>query len=148
MALVKCHECGKEISIEAKICPSCGAKNKKHKAKVPTWIVVVVFGGIAWFLYYSFSYIENPGSFLPNCVSAEARENFKKIVDDSQYAQKNKLRVVDVTELREISAGSRPQDQVCEASFLLNNGEKVTYIFNYVPKTGELGFLIHAKPKK
>lgn len=30
MALVKCHECGTEISTEAKTCPKCGAKVKKE----------------------------------------------------------------------------------------------------------------------
>lgn len=29
MALQKCHECGKDVSDEAKSCPSCGAKVKK-----------------------------------------------------------------------------------------------------------------------
>ena len=27
MALIKCEECGKEISSSAKICPNCGYKN-------------------------------------------------------------------------------------------------------------------------
>ena len=29
MALVKCKECGNDISTEAKTCPKCGAKNEK-----------------------------------------------------------------------------------------------------------------------
>lgn len=29
MALIKCKECGKEISSEAKVCPNCGYENKK-----------------------------------------------------------------------------------------------------------------------
>ncbi len=29
MALIKCHECGKEVSTEAAKCPNCGAKVKK-----------------------------------------------------------------------------------------------------------------------
>lgn len=29
MALIKCHECGTEVSTEAKTCPKCGAKVKK-----------------------------------------------------------------------------------------------------------------------
>lgn len=28
MALIKCNECGKEISDKAEMCPNCGAKNK------------------------------------------------------------------------------------------------------------------------
>lgn len=34
MALQKCHECGKDVSDEAKSCPSCGAKVKKVKKPV------------------------------------------------------------------------------------------------------------------
>ncbi|MEI6177143.1 MAG: zinc-ribbon domain-containing protein, partial [Verrucomicrobiota bacterium] len=30
MALIKCKECGKEISTSAKACPSCGAPLKKR----------------------------------------------------------------------------------------------------------------------
>ena len=30
MALIKCHECGNEISSSAKFCPQCGANNKQH----------------------------------------------------------------------------------------------------------------------
>ena len=40
MALIKCYECGKEISDKAPSCPHCGApqlvsKNKEVKAKKP-----------------------------------------------------------------------------------------------------------------
>lgn len=31
MALIKCPECGKEISDEAKICPNCGAKSEQKR---------------------------------------------------------------------------------------------------------------------
>ncbi len=30
MALIKCHECGNEISSSTKFCPQCGASNKQH----------------------------------------------------------------------------------------------------------------------
>ena len=52
MALVKCHECGKEVSTEAKKCPSCGANVRKPKKDLGIlgslfWLTVVglsVFG--------------------------------------------------------------------------------------------------------
>ncbi len=31
MALIKCHECGREISTSAESCPNCGAKPKKSQ---------------------------------------------------------------------------------------------------------------------
>lgn len=46
MSLVACHECGKEVSTEAKTCPSCGAKVQKPKKKTSraTLVVAVVVG--------------------------------------------------------------------------------------------------------
>ncbi len=45
MALVKCHECEKEISDEAKQCPHCGAKPEK-KTSLGSWVLA----GIVLFL--------------------------------------------------------------------------------------------------
>lgn len=42
MAMVKCKECGKEISNKAKACPSCGAKVKKPIYKKPVLYVLIV----------------------------------------------------------------------------------------------------------
>lgn len=47
MALVKCKECGKEISSSAKTCPSCGAKNKKKSVGIGG---VLLFGLVLFFL--------------------------------------------------------------------------------------------------
>ena len=43
MALIKCPECGKEISDKAKACPECGYKMKKSKKKfIPILIFVLL----------------------------------------------------------------------------------------------------------
>lgn len=42
MALVKCTECGSQVSTEAKACPSCGARPPKRTSLV-TWIVGGIF---------------------------------------------------------------------------------------------------------
>lgn len=47
MALVKCSECGKEISNSAKTCPNCGAKNKKKGIGVGG---VLLLGIVSFFL--------------------------------------------------------------------------------------------------
>ena len=49
MALVKCRECGKEISADESSCPNCGYKNKKNNSKLiiiilSIVIVVLLFG--------------------------------------------------------------------------------------------------------
>lgn len=46
MALIQCHECGTEVSTEAKTCPKCGAKPKKPPSLVAALIVVLL--GIAF----------------------------------------------------------------------------------------------------
>ncbi len=42
MALLKCPECGKEVSDQAKSCPNCGYPLKK--SKFPAWIVLCIIG--------------------------------------------------------------------------------------------------------
>ena len=46
MALIKCPECGKEISNKAKNCPNCGYSNKKsgnvYKVAIITIVVIVI----------------------------------------------------------------------------------------------------------
>lgn len=57
MALIKCNECGKEISDKAKVCPHCGyemqKKNKQVKNKfsigIKIWLILCV---VACFSYY------------------------------------------------------------------------------------------------
>lgn len=48
MALIECKECGKQISDEAKRCPSCGAKVKKPASFV-WWILgaMVIYGFVS-----------------------------------------------------------------------------------------------------
>lgn len=41
MALVKCKECGEEVSNKAKSCPKCGAKAPK-KTSLLTWLVLIL----------------------------------------------------------------------------------------------------------
>lgn len=44
MALIKCKECGKEISKKAKSCPHCGAQTPKPTSAV-TWLVLILIIG-------------------------------------------------------------------------------------------------------
>ncbi len=41
--LIKCKSCGREIAANAKVCPACGAKNKKPIYKrIWFWILVLI----------------------------------------------------------------------------------------------------------
>ena len=41
MALIKCQECGREISSAAKACPQCGAKNPKRAGFGEVLLVII-----------------------------------------------------------------------------------------------------------
>jgi hypothetical protein len=47
MAMVKCHECGNEISSEAEACPKCGAK-PRPAVGVFGWLFVLAVAYGAW----------------------------------------------------------------------------------------------------
>ena len=50
MALINCHECKREVSTEAKTCPSCGAKVRLPKKPVsPTMKAFFVLLGVGVF---------------------------------------------------------------------------------------------------
>lgn len=56
MALIKCKECGQQISNKAKICPHCGARVERVRWGITTIILcIIVFAGVyqlgIW-LYY------------------------------------------------------------------------------------------------
>lgn len=51
MAVVKCKECGGQVSTKAESCPSCGAKAPKKTSRV-TWLVLIV---IALLVYQAVS---------------------------------------------------------------------------------------------
>ena len=53
MALMKCAECGKDVSTKAKACPSCGAKPKKPTSKVLLALLGVIFVGSAGFANFA-----------------------------------------------------------------------------------------------
>lgn len=58
MAIIKCHECGNDVSIDAAACPECGAK-PTPQAKIKTKqdrqneaiAVIVMFSLLIWFFW-------------------------------------------------------------------------------------------------
>ena len=49
MSLIKCPECGKEVSDHAESCPNCGFSLKPHKTKnnIVIGVIAGIFGVIA-----------------------------------------------------------------------------------------------------
>ncbi|WP_420492355.1 zinc-ribbon domain-containing protein [Pseudomonas aeruginosa] len=48
MALIKCKECGAQVSNKAKACPSCGAKVPKSVGVIGWLFVILIVLPIAW----------------------------------------------------------------------------------------------------
>jgi len=145
MAIVKCYECGRDISTEAKSCPHCGAKNKsRKKSKYLRWIFALAVIAAVVAAYEIFE-----GALNPNiCESSLGRKQFVRTFDSSPYAQRQKLRVVDVMSQKEVSHGERLEDLMCEFNFKINDGRALTYTLNFVKSdTATGGYLIHIKPK-
>jgi hypothetical protein len=71
MALVKCQECGQEVSQKAGSCPKCGAPINK-KTSVITWIVAGLF---ALWLIGSLSSKSGGSSSTPESTSANSSKS-------------------------------------------------------------------------
>ena len=55
MPLKPCHECNKEISTKAIICPQCGAPQKKGPlGKQALYSVALVYSVLFWYLFHPY----------------------------------------------------------------------------------------------
>lgn len=62
MALIKCNECGKEISTKAEMCPNCGVRVKKKGivSKIFKWLeIICVIFVMTCILFLGFLWIKN-----------------------------------------------------------------------------------------
>ncbi|WP_116798587.1 zinc ribbon domain-containing protein [Limnohabitans sp. Rim28] len=120
MALVKCEECGKQISDEAESCPSCGAKPEKmgffRKLFIGLFVLFVIGSVMDGF---------NSPSTKPvdSSSSVETQEEKKK--REEEYA-KNVLIVLRISALREDMKNPQSFDLV-EAINLKNGILCTTY---------------------
>lgn len=64
MAIVKCKECGAEVSTKAKACPKCGAKPPK-KTSLITWLALLTIVVVIW--------LGGRGDSTPSSASAPAK---------------------------------------------------------------------------
>lgn len=75
MALIKCPECGKEISDKAKKCPNCACslkKNKKVIIIVLSTIMLLTIGLIIFYIYSQNTYNENVAVISASILSSSA----------------------------------------------------------------------------
>lgn len=77
MAMVKCKECGNDISSKAPACPKCGAKVERTSAF--TWLMAIFIG--APFLYIAFSTSLSKSNTPPAPPSGPAQIEIEKKKD-------------------------------------------------------------------
>jgi zinc-ribbon domain len=63
MALVKCKECGEQVSTGAKSCPKCGAKPPK-KTSIVTWTIVI------FTIFVGYALIQSPSAKTPSASAS------------------------------------------------------------------------------
>jgi len=81
MALVKCKECGKDVSTKAAACPNCGAKVKKPSGLGTTVIVILVSVVVMVIVFGN----EDPGK-ANNATQASAATPAKPLTQAEQAA--------------------------------------------------------------
>lgn len=84
MSIIKCHECGGQVSDEAKACPSCGAKPKKPVGRLG--IIFAAIFGIAMFKACTPPDRPAPPQKTPEQIEREKLED-KKITDAVNFVK-------------------------------------------------------------
>lgn len=79
MSLIKCPECGKEISDKAKSCPNCGYKNRKINIK----LLITLLCGIIVIASILFIVIKKPGGILTNKKNIGQKEMDNQVKNKS-----------------------------------------------------------------
>lgn len=100
MAIIKCHECGKDVSTEAKACPSCGAKVKVPKK--PTSKVLKYTLGAAVAVSFIGAYVagaderERRASMTPEQLAAEDAQRKASEAEQAKHDAEAKARRDDI----------------------------------------------------
>lgn len=113
MAMIRCPECGKEISDKAKVCPNCGApapsavekkENAKETAKIVAFriflfiVTVAVIAAAVW--YYSWSKAKAEQEEKERFESSEFGQYLAGVEEDIEEANKKTSEIQENIEKR------------------------------------------------
>ena len=80
MALIKCKECGKEVSSEAETCPHCGARIASKSMGCGSIVGIVIVVGIIALIFSGGSSNDTGSSSASSQASAEARDDSRNFI--------------------------------------------------------------------
>lgn len=80
MALIKCKDCGKEFSTDAKVCPNCGAKKPKAKTR---WEPILITFAVVYIIALLFP---NSSNSTQTTVTAEKTSTPDKVTEEQKDA--------------------------------------------------------------
>ena len=131
MALIKCNECGKEISSKAKVCPNCGSPlgKEKKKGSCLTKVLGVFIFFIGLFIAIgAFLSMESSDSSEKECISMEEFSEIKTGMSYDEVIEiigcegelSSEVSVVDITSELYIWYGS---DGISNANVTFSNGK-------------------------
>lgn len=119
-----CKTCNEEIARSAKTCPKCGAKNKKGKGwwwRIPMFLIGLVF---------LISLLENEFGSLQELPTCEQTHDVKRVFADGPLAKISNLKLLKVTDTKELSFDEEKGIRKCEGLAYTNGGEtKILYQF-------------------
>ncbi|MBN8922345.1 MAG: hypothetical protein BGP10_12435 [Rhodanobacter sp. 68-29] len=72
MALIKCSECGQQMSSSAKVCPHCGKQRPSAARTGCAWIVVLFGAFIIWAIWKGGSETSGAAPTTPPAVASQA----------------------------------------------------------------------------
>lgn len=99
--IIKCHECGKEVSDGAKKCPHCGCKvksKKKSKKKIVALVIALIIAAFAALgLYKSYvdwaarqAYMQTDEYREMSRIIADSQEINSRAQDSIERAEENR----------------------------------------------------------
>lgn len=130
--MIKCKTCGAEIASSAKICPSCGAKNKKpFYTKWWFWVIVIIICAAAIGGGSESSNTTNSSDKVVTDTISNADTNVAKESDVEEVIIVSAEELAKAFEDNEISANKQYKDKMLEITGTVYNiGEMLgdTYI--------------------
>lgn len=96
MALIKCKECGKEYSTDAKACPNCGKRRTTERTKLIAILFALIIIGSIWeSMKKNEAEMTRQAALTPEQRVAEAAAQAKvNRLRDARYACKHALKEV------------------------------------------------------